>query len=224
MQTASRRRWYQVSLRSLLLLITVAGVGLGWVGSERKQSQYEMQIAEQLTASGANVDIAGRFDNADPFVQPTWWRNILSKLCGPRVRQVSVDGHRLSDLSSIAGLKSIKGLALHFTQVSDLAPLSELTSLERITIDGSPVGDIEPLARLKNLTGLDLNMANVSDLSPLSSLDNLELLRVQATQVRDVSPLVGLTRLRYINIVGTLVSDEQVQILQKALPNCKIER
>jgi hypothetical protein len=40
----------------------------------------------------------------------------------------------------------------------------------------------------------------------------------------DLVYLKGLTNLRSLNLTNTKVTDEGVEILQKELPNCKIER
>ena len=53
-----RRRWFSYSMRSLFLVITVVALGMGWVASERRQSQREQEIAEQLMVRGVEVDLA----------------------------------------------------------------------------------------------------------------------------------------------------------------------
>jgi len=42
--------------------------------------------------------------------------------------------------------------------------------------------------------------------------------------VSDLSPLVGLKRLQSLDLNGTKVTDEQIDQLQLALPNCDISR
>ena len=43
------------------------------------------------------------------------------------------------------------------------------------------------------------------------------------TQVYDLTPLAELEHLEELDIRETLVSDQQVQALQQALPNCDIQ-
>src|SRR5579863_10202776 len=98
------RRWFSFSLRSLLILVTLAAIGLGWVAYERNQSQREMQIAEQIKATGATVEFSGRFDPSYPWVEGSWWRRALSPLCGRRIHFLHGAGNRpLNDLSLLAG-------------------------------------------------------------------------------------------------------------------------
>ena len=44
------------------------------------------------------------------------------------------------------------------------------------------------------------------------------------TQVTDLSPLAGLRNLKTLSLVHSPVTDEEVAKLQKALPNCNIDR
>jgi len=94
------------------------------------------------------------------------------------------------------------GVDLRDTQVTNLSPLAELTSLEWLNLNNTQVSDLSPLVELKNLEGLGLHHTQVSDLSPLAELKNLERLNLNNTQV----------------------SNGQVQKLRLALPNCEIER
>jgi len=51
----------------------------------------------------------------------------------------------------------------------------------------------------------------------------LECLNLQGTRVSDITPLAGLTKLTTLRVKESPVSKEQVEALQKALPNCKID-
>ena len=62
----------------------------------------------------------------------------------------------------------------------------------------------------------------LGDLSPLAELKNLKLLRLIRAQVSDLSPLVELKNLETLGLHNTPVSEEQVQELRQALPNCNI--
>jgi len=70
---------------------------------------------------------------------------------------------RVSDLSPLAGLKSLERLGLRNTQVSDLSPLAGLKNLEWLRFDNTQVTDLSPLAELKNLEVLYLQNTQVSD-------------------------------------------------------------
>ena len=211
-----RRRWFSFSLRSLFVLVTLAAIPVGWVAYERRQSQHEMQIAEELKGIGAGVvvDVGGLFDLPDPTnpMQPaktsSWWREALSALCGPRIRTLDVSTYRLfSDLSPLAKLKCVRYLVLDDTQVSDLTPLAGLQDLEWLSLERTPVADLSPLARLTKLKCVHLDVVDadtsdplnakgsVVDISALASLKSLEDLSLDNNPVGDLSPLASLENL-----------------------------
>jgi hypothetical protein len=85
---------------------------------------------------------------------------------------------------------------------------------------------LEPLRSLPNLRRLDLRYSHVSDagLRSLGEMPYLKYLSLKGTPISDksVAYLKGLSHLRYLELEGTQVTDEGVAELQKALPNCRI--
>ena len=212
--TRTRHSWFSYSLRSLLAFVTLLSVGMAWVAYERRQSQRELKLAEQLAASEAIVVCAGLFDLIDPFnpsddrEAQSWWRRALSGLCGRRIRTVGAGGHEsFTDLAPLAVATSLESIFLHGAPISDLSPLARLTSLKIVLANETAVSDLSPLAGLRNLKGLLLEGTPVSDLSPLAGLESLESLDLKNTQVQDVSPVARLNNLAVLSIEGTRVCD-----------------
>ncbi len=81
--------------------------------------------------------------------------------------------------------------------ISDLSPLSGLTSLTRLNLSGNPVSDLTPLSRLTGLSHLNLQCCPIFDesLSPLASLTGLTDLYLAFTGVMDAASLSGLAGL-----------------------------
>ena len=81
--------------------------------------------------------------------------------------------------------------------ISDLSPLSGLTSLTWLNLSGNPVSDLTPLSRLTGLSSLNLQGCPIFDesLSPLASLTGLTDLWLAGTGVRDAASLSGLAGL-----------------------------
>ena len=77
---------------------------------------------------------------------------------------------------------------------------------------------------LHKVLAVRLNNAQISDVTPLAGLKNLERLDLTGTPVSDLTPLTGLTNLNWLWLDETHVSEEQVEELQQALPNCDIGR
>jgi hypothetical protein len=190
-----RRRWFRFSLRTLLIVVTILSVPLGWVGWKRKQVRQERVTITWVEKMGGDA-----YFSPLNYGKRSWWEESTDKWFGERVWSVCLDN----------------------TQVSDLSPLAELKNLELLELENTQVSDLSPLAELKNLELLELDNTQVSDLSPLAELKNLELLWLHNTQVSDVSPLAELKSLKKLYLDNTQVSDEQVQELRQALPNCEI--
>jgi Leucine-rich repeat (LRR) protein len=76
---------------------------------------------------------------------------------------------------------------------------------------------------MRKLELLDLDNSEVRDLSPLAGLTSLDCLSLNNTSVSDLAPLAKVPNLRKIWVRNTGVTKDQVDALQKALPNCKID-
>ena len=86
-----------------------------------------------------------------------------------------------------------------------------------------PSGDLAPLAELSNLQFIHFLKSEMVSETELASGRTLKRLDLSATGVfRDLTPLMGLNNLKSLQIVATPVPQEQIDALQKALPNCKI--
>ncbi len=135
----------------------------------------------------------------------------LENLSGLTTLQVlKLDGTKVTDagLDNIRGLTGLQGVSLAGTRITDagLDKLERLTTLQSLCVGGTKVTDagLEKLKRSISLRNLELNGTKVTD----AGLENLR----------------GLTALRLLYLEGTKVTDAGVKRLQKALPNCKIER
>lgn len=64
---------------------------------------------------------------------------------------------------------------------------------------------------------------NFNDLTPLAELRNLQFLDLDDTHVIDLAPLIGLTNLSVLTTRKSSVPRDQIENLQKVLPNCKIQ-
>jgi hypothetical protein len=87
------------------------------------------------------------------------------------------------------------------------------------------------LVHLKGMTGLrelQLYGTNVTDagLVQFMGLTNLKELVLGDTKITDAGlvHLKGLTKLRYLNLEKLRITDAGIAELQKALPNCKIQK
>lgn len=221
--TPTRRRWFQYRLRTLLIVMLVVSLGMGWVMKERRR------IAEQresLKAAGFRYLI-----NEVSFLH-----DVHEMFFGFDFRFASgIDGTietTDSGLVHLAGLTQLQSLSLQGRQVTDagLAHLRTLTQLQTLSLHDMQVSDagLIHLQGLKQLQYLSLGGTQVTDagLAHLRRLTQLQDLSLGGTQISDsgLVHLQGLTQLRYLYLADTRVTDVGVAKLQAALPNCTIDR
>ena len=193
--TIPKRRWYQFSLRSLLVVMTVATVTFGgWVQFRRQRAQANRDRVAAVDKAVAEIEELGGWAmyNVEDMRPQTWLEEHFDDpggsddpVCAVKVLFVSLDGPKVTDasLKLLKELKSLQylGLGLSGTNVTD-------TGLERL--QGLSVGI------------LDLSNTNVTD----AGLERLK----------------GMSNLEELDLTGTKVTNEGVKKLQQALPNCEI--
>ncbi len=221
-----RRRWLRFRVRTLLIVVTVLSILLGWICWELEQIRKEQSVAVWVNKLGGKVYISSHYQNTivDFQINKSSWEKTKEQWFGERVPWVNLSNTAVRDLSPLADLKKLTWLYLSNTPVSDLSPLADMKYLTTLHLDNTQVSDLMPLAEMKNLKSLVLVNTRVSDLSPLEKLTNLKVLYLMNTQVNDISQLVQLRNLRSLHLYGTPVSDEQVQELRQTLPNCRIHQ
>lgn len=136
---------------------------------------------------------------------------------------LSIFGTPVTDLKPISGLIALTDLSLSDTLVADALPLAELTRLTSLSLWGTQVVDLTPLAELTALRSLFLSNTQVADLTPLSGLVALTSLYLTNTLVADLTPLLGIPGLIWLELMGTKVTQEAVDEMRNARPNCHIE-
>jgi len=167
--TQPKLRWYQYSLRSLLIFMLVSGFFFAWLGEKVYKAREQRAAVAWVEEKGGGVFYVYEFDaegNLNMNAQPP----------GPEWLREWIGIEYFCDVYEV-----------NYLVVSQSKPDRHLE-------------DVYPLVSLTHLRVLALSNSQVSNLSSLESLTNLETL--------------------YLS--GTLVTKEEVQKLQLALPNCKI--
>ncbi len=208
------RRWWQYSLRTFFVVLTVACV---WLGRTVHRANEQRKAVEWVRQMRGYVV----YGDAKPSGL-MWLRDSLGADYFDLVLHVDLDNSQVNDLTPLARLTGLQQLWLNATQIRDLTPLVKLTSLQELALGEAPVRDLTPLATLTELKWLWLSDTQVSDLTPLAGLKSLEWLDLKNTQVNDLTPLAKLTSLQKLELENTPVSKEQVKTLQQTLPNCEI--
>lgn len=183
-----RPRWFQFSLRGLLLAVTVLAVWLGWtVHTAVRQKQIKTEIREAGGWWAYDYQLTG---GQRPTL-PWGLDNHLGIDFLAAVHYVALtDSDRAQELlPALSELRDVREIRLVHCDVSDddLAQLAGLRGLTRLSLNGSPITDaaLKHVARIRSLTELDLRNTNVSDagLAHLHSLANLTDVYVWETRV-----------------------------------------
>ena len=158
-----KRRWWQYSLRTFFVLLTVLCVWLGWMAHRANEQRKAVAAIIEL---GGTVYYDYQLDHSrNPIndAEPPGWKWM--------VQLVGVDYLHNAVAVEISVLSPLE------------APLRQLPALKKLELFSTQVSDVTPLVGLKNLEGLLLHDTRVSDLTPLAGLKNLRWLWLSHTQV-----------------------------------------
>jgi Leucine-rich repeat (LRR) protein len=121
--------------------------------------------------------------------------------------ELDLDNTDVIDISPLSNLTSLKSLHLNNTKVVDLTPLENLISLEYLDLSNTQISDINPLSGLISLESLYLSNTQISDISPISNLTSLDFLDLSDTQIFNISSISRLISLESLNLSNTQVFD-----------------
>ncbi|MDE0316756.1 MAG: leucine-rich repeat domain-containing protein [Candidatus Poribacteria bacterium] len=125
-----------------------------------------------------------------------------------RLRKLSVNDRRITDLTGLEHAINLNDLRLSFNQIEDITPLSKLTKLQHLQLNGNQIEDITPLSKLTKLQHLQLNGNQIEDITPLSKLTKLRHLSLSDDpQIRDLTLFKTLTNLYSLSLINVPISD-----------------
>ena len=170
-----KRRWYQYSLRTLLLFMTLVACGFGWLGVKVQKARRQKAAVEALVKLGAWVqfdygcDANGDDQGAPDIPGPEWLRSIVGDDYFRTVRTVLV----LPKIKTADAVPFVR----EFTQ---------LESLQSFHTDLTDSG-LEQLQNLRHLKELKINGTDVTDagLEYLKGMAELKYVNVHWTSVTD---------------------------------------
>lgn len=209
MTNKPKRRWLQFSLRGLMIFCAVVCIWLGlWINSTKQQAVVALILEGELSSVKYENEIDENGKSIAKQDQRTWKYIPLPAACQTwlgkdaqwNVVSATIYNSPLTDLEQMRHLTHLKELTVWDTLISDLTPIQDLEKLEVLILIHIPVTDLSPLASSTNLTKVILENLPVSDISPLKDLQNLEELWM----------------------IGVEITEQQVEELQKSIPNCKI--
>lgn len=220
-----KRRWSQIGLRSLLILVTLCAILAAW----KSRADRQRKLIDMITQHGGKVGYDYQVDPITGAFKPGTddEANWLLRLVGPdywrHVCRVDAPSKSLSDISGIKSLADLTNLNLRSAPVTDIAALKELHKLQTLDIVNSSISNIEPLRNNPSLRELHARVTGIVDIEPLANVITLERLYIGKTKVADVSSLGNLRHLERLDLANTPVTDASVLAKLTSLKECHLD-
>ena len=168
-------RWFQFSLRTLLVFVTLCAFACSWLAVKMKQAERQRKAVEAIRKLGGTVLYDGQLDAKGDFVPnaaPTgspWLRSVLGDDFFWKVKGVFLNNPQVTDdgLEHLKRFSQLQALGLSDTKVTDagLEHLKGLSQLQQLWLGGTRVtsSGLEHLKGLNQLKGLYLDGTKVTD-------------------------------------------------------------
>jgi hypothetical protein len=224
-----KRRWFQYSLRTLLVVVTLFAIPCSWLVVMLRQAERQRKAVAAIRNLGGSTGL-GSYSSP-----PEWLRSLVGDDFFQTVNSVDLNLTKVtdSDLENLDGLGQLKHVSLFGAdKITDagLGHLERMSQLLKLNLAFTKVGDagLEHIKGLNQLEDLSLTGTNITDdgLKHLKGLNHLDRLLLSHTKITDagLEHLKGLSQLKLLWLYDTQVTDEGARKLQQALPNCRIGR
>jgi internalin A len=200
-----RGRWYQFSLRSLLVFTLIFAVTVGWLGNKIAQKRRERQAVEVIVKAGGRVWFDQESNRDSPTRPnepsgPRWLRWALGENFFSEVRQVDL---RFDDDATLAQLD-----ALREVQVLNIADGGKITD--------TGVAHINALPHLRSLTLYATSVTN-QWLDHLKGVPKLRTLILDPTNIDDksIGRITEVTQLEELFLHTSSVTDKGLENFER---------
>ena len=216
-------RWYQYSLRTLLVFVTVCGILFGWIASVVKRIHDQRKVVSRIQNLGGFVGYDYQYCDGQ-FVRdasprgPQLLRLVLGDDAFARVEQVSfIHDATLTpaDFEAFNNLPQLRCLDLSGWKVDDegLRRMSAIRNLRDLALSGDKISNdgLDGLRSLTTLRGLSLSDTRITmnGLAQLPFASQLQYLTLYGATVTDstLENLDALTHLESLQLCRTQVTD-----------------
>lgn len=235
---ATKRRWFQYSLRTLLLLVLLVSVGMSWFAVKLERARRQRAAANAIVAShgrvyyGFELDAAGKPVKGNLPFAPAWLRKYFGDDLFNDVTAIEIltdeQLEQAKDFHELQALRFYCSARITDESLAHLEHMPRLRSL-RFGANGN-VTDVglEHLQALHRLESLDIKYLRHSSrtLKRLETLPSLKELSVGwGVTDADVDQLCRMTSLDTLDLrLASRLSSASLARLQAALPDCQIKR
>lgn len=222
-----KRRWFQWSLRALLVFVLLCAISCSWLAVRLREVQERREAV--ATIEGLNGHAVCYYWMGDEGTLGKWLRSALGDDFFATFYHANVSHD--AAMKCLQKLPQLKSLTLYSPQVTDaeLKYLTDLPRLEKISVIQTGTTDagmtyLRDAHQLRKLVFLRTE-ATGPGLAQLKEMPHLEELAFFDTRTTNLTlmHLKDFSQLRSLVLVGTCASPEAVSELQEALPNCAID-
>ena len=135
--------------------------------------------------------------------------------------ELSLQNLNIKDISPIYS-NNLQTLCLSRLPIVSIDFIEESSKLENFALLECNVSDVHSVGNLKEITSLTITNTPVKDITPLSNLKTLEMLSLMNNNISDISPLKSFINLKRLYLQGNPLTEDQIDELREALPNCDI--
>ncbi len=223
----------------LLICAVVAVVGCGKATKEKaakiKAAADARAAAEKKATETATIPQPPQTTSDKLITNPIVKKAVRKSLKKPEGELTEADYEKVTVLSFVASgltevpkgiekLTQLKDLDLWHNQLISVKSLEELTQLRSLALFSNQLTEVKGLEKLVKLTALHLNDNKLTEVKGLENLTQLKGLALGKNKLTDVNGLEKLTQLKALVLTGNPdLTKAQIDELQKALPECKID-
>ena len=120
-------------------------------------------------------------------------------------------------LPCLKQLKNLEELTLHNSNITNIAPLAELSHVQRLNLDNcNQITDLTPIGQLTNLRKLSATYCDkIRNIGPIGQLTNLRVLTLRHLGLEDISALASLEHLEDLTFLQSqIVNLESIRNLK----------
>jgi hypothetical protein len=227
-------RWYQYSLRSLMLLVLLVAIFMSWFAVKMKQARVQRTIVVELLKTNAAIgynylhdELGNPTKRADTFV-PYWLENILGRDFFENVTTIIFEEPNDRDLDYLNSLTHVQSIYVFYpNNITDegLKNISSITALKKLDLcgrhlDASKITDagLKYLWNIRDLRSLNLSFNHITDVGSeyFDNLTQLRSLYLNGTKITDagLKHIKGLTKLQNLELHQTAITDAGLEYLK----------
>lgn len=116
------------------------------------------------------------------------------------IQSINISNEEISDLTPLTALTTLTEIFAINNKIEEVRSLQHLEGLTTLVLRQNKIGSLVGLENLTNLNKLDVYSNEISNLAPIRNLTALESLNVTANNITDLEPIRGLTALKWLTV------------------------